>query len=370
MRVLIHVEDPGAANWIAPLIVALEGHELRVIAEGAAQGYLADRGLASQEWPGGTSAAALLDAFRPDAVIAGTAENLESRGLDLIDLARLRSIPSASPIDQAANAAHRFRGRSRDPRRHAPDLLFLPDEAAAAAFRDLGFPETSLAVTGNPHHARLAATVNNLAAADPARLRQRLAPGAGNKPLIVFLAEIGYVVNPEAERWHKELSFDGRDGTAPRAPRMLEELVDALDALAMERFLVLRLHPKNTAEEFAGTADAVDLVSQGGDPLPLVYAADLVVGLSGSLLEEAHLMGKRCLSILPHPAEREWLQGLASGAIPAATTRSELRAMLPEALAAPPPPAAALHRDATETMLAALNTLVGQRAARRAWSAT
>lgn len=370
MRVLIHVEDPGAANWIAALIAALEGHDLHVIAEGAAASYLADRGVATREWPGQTSAAALLDSFRPDAVIAGTAENLESRGLDLIDLARLRDIPSASPIDQAANAAHRFRGRSDDPRRHMPDLLFLPDEAAAQAFRDLDFPEPALAVTGNPHHARLAATVDELAALDSRALRERVAPGSAGRTLIVFLAEIGYVVNPEGERWQRELSFAGRDGGAARAPRMMEELVDALDVCAIDPFLVLRLHPKNTADEFAATAEAVDLVSQGGDPLPLVYAADLVVGLSGSLLEEAHLMGKRCLSILPHPVERDWLQGLASGAIPAATRREELRAMLPDVLAAPPPEAAALRRDATETMLAALNTLVGQRAARRAYSVT
>lgn len=370
MRVLIHVEDPGAANWMVPLIGVLGDHDLHVIAEGAAQAYLADRDVDAQDWPGKKSASVLLDDIRPDAVIAGTAENLESRGLDLIDLARLRGIPSASPIDQAANAAHRFRGRSDDPRRHAPDLLFLPDEAAAEAFRKLGFPEFSLAITGNPHHARLAATVDALAAVDAADLRERVAPDAGSRPLIVFLAEIGYVVNPEAEDWEREFSFSGRNGTAPRAPRMLEELIDALDAAGMERFLVLRLHPKNSADEFAGTAGAVDLVSQGGDPLPLVHAADLVVGLSGSLLEEAHLMGKRCLSILPHPVERDWLQGLASGAIPAATNRQELRAMLPAILAAPPPAPAALRRDASDTMLAALNTLVGQRAARRAWSAT
>jgi len=370
MRILIHVEDPGAANWIAPLVGALGGHELHVVAEGAAHAYLADRSISALDWPGKKSASALLDDIRPDAVIAGTAENLESRGLDLIDLARLRDIPSASPIDQAANAAHRFRGRSDDPRRHAPDLLFLPDEDAADAFRKLGFPETSLAVTGNPHHARLAATVDALTAADPAALREGVAPGVGKRPLIVFLAEIGYVVNPEAEDWEQNLSFAGRNGSAARAPRMFEELVDALDAQAMERFLVLRLHPKNTPEEFSDTADAVDLTSQGGDPLPLVFAADLVVGLSGSLLEEAHLMGKRCLSILPHPVERAWLQGLESGAIPAATNREELRTMLPAILKDPAPAPASLRRDATNTMLAALNTLVGQRAARRAWSAT
>ena len=81
-------------------------------------------------------------------------------------------------------------------------------------------------------------------------------------------------------------------------------------------------------------------------------------------------MGKRCLSILPHPVEQDWLQSLASGSIPAATSRAELHAMLPRILTTPPPDAAALKRDATNTMLAALNTLVGQRAARRAWTST
>ena len=370
MRVLIHVEDPGAANWMVPLIGALGGHDTHVIAEGAARGYLADRGVAANDWPGKQSATALLDARRPDAVVAGTAENLESRGLDLIDLARLRGIASASPIDQAANAAHRFRGRSDDPRRHMPDLLFLPDADAADAFRALGFPESALAITGNPHHARLAAAMEAFAAAGPAIVREQVAPGSQGRPLIVFLAEIGYVVNPEAQRWERELTFTGRDGTAPRAPRMLEELVDALDAAGIDPFLVLRLHPKNEPGEFARTADAVDLVSRGGDPLPLVLAADLVVGLSGSLLDEAHLMGRRCLSILPHPVERSWLKGLASGAIPAATSREELRAKLPRVLAAPAPQPAALQRDAGAAMVAALHTLVGQRAARRAWSAS
>ena len=268
MRVLIHAEDSSAANWIVPLIGVLGDHDLKIIAEGTAGSYFSDRAIATEEWPDKKSATALLDDFRPDAVIAGTAENLESRGLDLIDLARLRDIPSASPIDRAANAEHRFRGRSDDPRRHMPDLLFLPDETAAQAFRDLGFPETSLAVTGNPHHTHLAATMDKLAAATPAALRESIAPGSYGRVLIVFLAETGYVVNPEAQLWEREFSFNGRDGTKRRAPRMLEELVDALHTLAIDSFLVLRLHPKNMAEEFAGTVGAVDLVSQGGIHYP------------------------------------------------------------------------------------------------------
>ena len=49
MRVLIHVEDSSAANWIVPLIDVLSDHDLKVIAEGAAGSYLCDRAIAAVE---------------------------------------------------------------------------------------------------------------------------------------------------------------------------------------------------------------------------------------------------------------------------------------------------------------------------------
>ena len=50
-----------------------------------------------------------------------------------------------------------------------------------------------------------------------------------------------------------------------------------------------------------------DYFSQKELPLEVVYASDLVVGMTSMLLYEAALMGKVCLSIMPRSIEKAWL---------------------------------------------------------------
>ncbi|MDG2481070.1 MAG: hypothetical protein P8Q36_09425 [Alphaproteobacteria bacterium] len=328
MRMLAYVEDPGAANWFVPMIAAMSGDDIILLAAGAAVGYLRDRGLEVLDVSEETQAGDLLSRHAPGLVVSGTSENLESPGLALIDAARDAGIPSAAPVDQAANAQHRFRGTSDNPLRHAPDLVMVADDRAATAFAELGFAGSAVAVTGNPHHDWVLSAAAGFEGQGREALRKAALPEAGTRPVIIFLAEVGYAVNPEADRWNATLNFEGRDGTAPRCARMLEELLDAMAQHSPRPWIVLRLHPKNTRDEFAAYLDEIDQVSEGGDPLALVWAADLMVGMSGSLLEEAHLMGRPCLSILPYAVERDWLPGIGSGAIPAVEHRSGLHARL------------------------------------------
>jgi predicted glycosyltransferase len=117
-----------------------------------------------------------------------------------------------------------------------------------------------------------------------------------------------------------------------RTAIVLEELLEALSGLAPRPLLVVRLHPKNARGEFAAYESEVDAFSAGGDPLPLVFAADLVVGIATALLEEAHIMGRPALSILPREEERDWLEALRDGRITSVTARSELRPALVRAL--------------------------------------
>lgn len=328
MRVLAYVEDPGAANWIGPLVKALPAEEVDLFARGAALAYLRDRGMDPKELEPTVAADDLIRRCEPEVVVTGTSENLTSLGLDLIDAARIHGIPSAAPVDQAANAQHRFRGSGEDPRRHAPDLVLVADTETADALYRLGFADDAVVVTGNPHHNRVRAVATELDNEGRDHVRARLFPDAKDRPVAMFLAEIGYVVNPEAERWNRELNFTGRDGSAPRCARMLEEWLDALALLPQRPYVVLRLHPKNEADEFAAYAGEIDLVNEGGDPLPFVWAADLVTGMSSSLLEEAQIMGRPCLSILPHTVERNWLSGLRSGKIPTVESRMALQRAL------------------------------------------
>ena len=326
---LIHVEDPGAANWIAVLMPALVVPKFAAagIADGVARRYLADRGvlLADDD----SAPAELIRRHAPRSVLVGTSENPETRGLGLLDAARARGIASLAIVDQPSNVEHRFRGRSTTPFAHAPDRIIVPDRRTADALSALGMAASRIVIVGNPHldsvrvrGAALAATGRQAVRAglfgviDPAR------------PLVTFVSEVGYALNPEGEQWEREGRFAGRGATRYRTAVVLEEVLDALALMTPPPALVLRLHPKNSEREFAAYHQEVAAISHGGDPLAAVFAADLVIGMTSALLEEAHVIGCRTLAVLPRPEERTWLAELADGKIPVVEDRASLRSCL------------------------------------------
>jgi hypothetical protein len=344
-KVLIHVEDPGAANWILPLLPALDARGVAVdlVAEGTAVDYLRTRGVMSfASQPSGET----------DFVLVGTAENLASHALSLIDAARARGVPCAAVVDQAANAEHRFRGATHDPMRHFPDWLFLPDTATAERFAALGAARERCIVVGNPHHDRVLAVGRAFEREGRAAIRRRLFPLVPDgQPIVVFVSEVGYVVNPQAEAWQAANGFAGRGTTRYRSAVILEEVLDACHALALPPYMVLRLHPKNSRDEFAAYAHELDAISEGGDPLALVYAGDLVIGMTSALLEEAAILGRPTLAVLPRAEECAWLAMVDDGRIPSVFSREQLRRALPDMLAlanvsAPPRPSGAVERIA------------------------
>lgn len=300
------------------------------MADGIAAAYLADRGIPPSA------------PFAPEEanfVLTGTSENLQSRGLDEIGNARQRGIPSGAVVDQAVNAAHRFSGGGPDALAFAPDMVFVPDDAARDAFTTLGLPPTRIANVGNPHHDWLRRRRSELQGLDRNALRQRLLPQADPaRAIVLFVSEVGYVVNPEAARWTTENRFHGRGGNTFRSAVVLEELLDACADLPDQPQVVLRLHPKNTEAEFATYRGELAAVSAGGDPLEAVLAADLVIGMTSALLEDAWVIGARVMAVLPRPEEKSWLQPVAKGFIPAVGNRAELRRLLPDVLTAQPEP--------------------------------
>jgi hypothetical protein len=339
--VLLFVEDPGAANYVAGLPPAFAGRGLscRLFATGAAVEYLRQRGIAAEAIPPGATAAQHLAALRPDLVLVGTSENPDTLGLALVTEARRLGVPSLGAVDALANSDHRFRGRSCQPLAHAPDWLLVPDQATADAFAALGYPPGRAVVCGHPHYQAVRAVSARLASQDRSQVRRAVLPEAAlPRQVVVFAAEISDGLNPAQYQRSPEYTLAGRGGSTARTAIVLEELLDALPLLRPRPYLVLRMHPKNHPDEFAAYAAEIDHVSRGGSPLELLHAADLVVGMTSMLLLEASLLDRLTLSIVPRPAERDWLPTTRSGLTPCATRREELRALLPQLLAVPSAP--------------------------------
>jgi hypothetical protein len=328
VRVLVHIEDPGAANYVAGLSDALvaRGHGCALLAEGLGGRALAQRGerLASRD---GRSAPDLLAAFRPDVVLVGTSENPDTLAHALVDAARSAGIPSVGVVDAFANASARFRGHSADPLAHAPDAILVPDPWTRDAFVSLG--ARRVVVCGHPHHDHVRAERARLAAKDRAALRRDLwGPQASDRHWVLFVSEISGGLDAAQFQRSAEYTLHGRGGRDGRTEIVLEELLDGLAEACPDAGLAVRLHPKNTREDLGALLDEVDAVSAGGSALEAAWAADLVVGMSSMLLLEAALLERPTLSVVPRAIERDWLPSTRTGATPCVTERGALRGRL------------------------------------------
>lgn len=327
--ILLYADDPGAANYLAPLPSALgvSGMSSRFVIDPALATYAADRNMVCVARPPDTEPEELLSGIR--LLVVGTSENPACFGHRLTDAARRLGTPSLGVVDMEVNAARRFRGSSEDPLHHAPDFLAVTDKGSREAFAGLGFPADRIAVCGHPHYDRVRLRRADFQAQDREALRRSLFPDAPpGRPIWLFLAEGVDQLNPSVSFRNDDYTLHGRGDTDFRAAVVLEEILDAAAALGPRPWIVLRLHPKNRLEEFDVCRVEVDAISSSGDPLPMVWAADLVIGLTTMLLLEAYLLGRPTLAVLPRISEKEWLVTASNGLTPTVATRNELAAAL------------------------------------------
>jgi len=342
------VEDPGALNFLAPLVDMLIEQDASLVIFGVGVGarQLSERGYLVIQPPSEQDAEKTLRAYGCNLLIIGTCEDKHTPAFGLVRAARLAGIQTLGVVDAAVNAQFRFRGSSDVPLAHVPDWMIVPDEATADAFDQLGFPRGRISIVGHPARdlARRRSQSLRLAVDDGCRARTQ------NKYRIVFVSELSDGLDQGQYTRTKDYTLMGRGTSSARTAIVAEELLDALlrlrDYHGIYSTLVLRLHPKQAKSDFGALSDEFDEISIGGDPLEVVATADLVVGMTSMLLLQAHDMGLNCLSILPREQEKSWLADVALGVIPSVTERSSLRASLLNLLLSNPE--SAIAKEAVE----------------------
>lgn len=330
--VLIFVEDPGAANFAAPVHVALQnsGKVSVILSTGTALKCLSDRSIKSTEIRASDSAERILDDLAPQILLIGTSENPDSMGFKLRETARLKKIPTVGVIDAAMNAGYRFRGRSHSAFAHAPDWLIVADEWTKKLFVDLGYQAEKIAVCGNPHFDYVMDVAARLSQAGSASLRNRILPGIGkDQKAVVFVAEGAARLRRLAPVAPSHgYTLRGWGSSQGRTEIILEEFLTVVQFLSPRPYLIMRPHPKDGPDDYQDYLRHFDRVDSTSSPLELVYNADLIVGATSMLLQEAAIMGRPVLAIIPKIEEKNYLLGVRTGVIPVATTRDELEKFL------------------------------------------
>jgi hypothetical protein len=361
--VLFFVEDPGAANFVAPLVTATgeSGAPCAALATGLAADILRRRTVPHREVERGACAESVLAEFRPRLVVIGTATNPDTLGLYLVAAARREAIPTVGVVDAAMNSALRFRGHGTEPLAFAPDWLLVPDELVAASFVELGMRSAQVIACGNPHYDYVMELGEKWRGEGRREFCLRIFPDAPpGRKIVVFAAEgSARVLGTPPERL-ASYSLVGRGHRSGRTEIALEELLDALQAVGPRPYLVLRAHPKDRLEDYAPYAGEISAISSVGDPFEIVFAADLVVGTTSMLVTEAALLGRPTVAIVPVPEEEGWLPSVKAGLTPVARIRTDLVRLLQEGHRSEPGRAGlGSLRGSRERALAALQRILG-----------
>lgn len=333
MSVLIFAEDPGAVNYLAPLVTALSTNAIPffLLSSGQASALFRAKGIASFMVHDADEALSFLTNEAIHLLLVGTSENTASPALRLIAHARQAHIPSIAAIDQGANASYRFRGETENALTFAPDWLLVPDEWTKREYVNLGFSPARIVHAPHPHYDYLSTRLQRLDNEGGRRaIRQTLFPHlSSDTPILVFASELSTGLNAIQFQRSAQYTLTGNGSALGRTEIVIEEFLFCLSRLLIEKkikqpFVVLRKHPKETEDSLLSYLSQFDQLSINDDALALMYAADGVIGMSSCFLSEAHYLGTPVLSILPREEERAWLEGVRTGQIPCATQRSDI----------------------------------------------
>ena len=327
-HLLIFVEDPGAANFVAGLPGALaeKGWRTTLLTGGFAEGYLRERRVSVQAFPHDATVRAVLERVDPRLVLLAPSDDVDTKSYELIAQARWAGIESVGIVDFWGTPDMRYRGPGDTPLSYAPDWLLLPDEQAKKTFVGFGYPEERTTVSGHPHFDYVRSNAARLAREDRQALRQRLFPAADRtENVVVFLAEpLTGRLTPLFQR-SPDFTLFGRGQSSDRTKIVLEEFLDAATLASPRPHLVLRLHPKTPHEELCSYFSEFDQISRDGPAISVVHAADRVVGMTSIVLLEAAIVGRPTFSIIPRQMEKDWMPSIRMGITQCATTREQVR---------------------------------------------
>jgi hypothetical protein len=333
--ILFYVEDPGAANYIAGLPAVLENRGWRacLLADGLAYPHLLQLGVDPEMSHCSVTAKELLCKLKPRLVLVGTSGNPDTFGFDLITEAHNLGIMTLGAVDAFGNADYRFRGRTGNALAYAPKILAVPDQWTKDAYISLGYLSERITVCGHPHYDRVMEVAERLGQGDRKSLRRAMFPSNHDDvPVVVFGAEPLIGLNPKKFSRMPDYTLTGRGIRMNRTEIVLEEFMDAVAQLSPRPYLVLRMHPTSAKDELSAFLGDFHQVSVKGTSMELLFAADLVVGMTSMLLQESAIMGRPTLSIVSQIAEKKSLPMVRAGIIPCVSTRDELRAILPDLL--------------------------------------
>jgi hypothetical protein len=338
-RIAVICGDAGGANAIIPVMSLLfkdPNFHLTVFSYRESRKILQTRGIdyiELSETMNLDEAIEILRNCQADLLFSDTSLNsLAQTSMELeklfILVARKSGIPSLSVLDYWSNYTIRF----SDNERH---LIYLPDKIAVMdrqAFDDMvseNFPPEILVITGQPAFIELTEWREKFSKKRKTQIFKSLGVESNNF-LVVFASEPVLSGNP------LHTQYPGYTEET-----ILTLLIDALEKIQLEIpsriVLVIRPHPKEDPEKFRTIKSSsiriiISTVEQTRD---VVMSADLVTGITSTILIEAALLGCIVASLQPGLLTKDILPTNRAGLTQPVYNKEEMPAILKKLLVDP-----------------------------------
>jgi hypothetical protein len=338
-RIAVICGDAGGTNAILPVIGLLSKDprfQLDIFSYREGRRILKNRGYIHSELDENldvTGATGILRACNADFVLSDT--SLNSLAVTSAELekyfflaARQLKIPSLSVLDYWSNYTIRFSDNRRN-------LIYLPDRIAIMdrqAFDEMvseGFPADSLVITGQPAYDELQERKPRFSDERKKQILEDLGIAPGDLA-VVFASEPVLSGNP-LHTQHPGYTEE----------TVLQLLIASLDAIhagtGLRIVLIIRPHPKEDPEKFKNIKgrNTRIVLSTEGDSRDVVMAADLVTGISSTILIEACILGCIVASLQPGLMIRDILPTNRAGYTMLISRRDEMTPVLRDLLLNP-----------------------------------
>lgn len=311
LALLVTAREAGAAAALAPVVRRLldEGGRCRVHATEQAVAVFERAGLpvwALPDQQDGLGVPAALAAAAPDVLLTGTSV-YPDRDARWWDAASAAGVPSLAVIDHWTPLVERFSHRRWFD--CTPDAVTVLDEPSASALREAGAP-FAVHVAGHPGLDEVA----EVKPADAVRARRALDADAG-RPLVVFISE------PMRDHFGSALGHG--PGGAYDEVSVLAAVREAVAGWRPDALVVVKLHPLEADTAHAGIGDEPPetRVLRAGDSRAILAAADVVLGMTSTMLVESAALGSLTISIRPGgggPSFPSWASSIRALDDPAA----------------------------------------------------
>ena len=312
--ILLFSRDPGGCNVIAPLFNDLnKKYKVKLYGKDVALNKYREYGLEGQDIMDSIDNITLeeIEKFlikeRPDFIITGTsADDFVEKFLWKVS--EKLKIPSFAILDQWVNYGVRFSefgvSQLKDYKKiknhpYLPHRILVMDEYAKDKLMIEGIDEEKILVSGSPYFDYLKCRKEQITRKYIEDFRSNIIGCKNGETLITFVSE------PITKTYEENDTSEYYLGYTEKT--IFKEFINVLNDFTSEFKkkvkLIVRLHPKDEEDNYNDLIDLVDkeyittLIDNKLYGLDLIYASDLICGMSSMFLLESVIFKKPIISI-------------------------------------------------------------------------